>query len=237
MGAARAMILLPLLLAAVAPAAAERFAEDFERGLCLGRCRGWNWAASQQINGTLAVVRTPTGRALLARTGPRGERVPKAALIARPAKVGSGGTVRVAFTFTVPAGAPLNSIHLVDVECASCGEAGNPGIRLYLRNARLRIDRAKIGVPHAWADDRAPQLRHGVAHRIELTVRTGFGAAAGAEVRLDGKTVLLGEGDTIPRPAGKAGAGADRIQIGLTASSNAAPAAALFDDIAVVITR
>ncbi|HZG08833.1 MAG TPA: hypothetical protein VEZ70_07635 [Allosphingosinicella sp.] len=231
------MTLLPLLFAALAPAAPQVLADDFERGLCLGGCRGWNWPASQQIDGTLAVVGTPGHRRLLARTGPRGERVPKAALIARPAKVALGGTIRVAFTLKVPHGAPLNSIHLVDIECASCGEEGNPGIRLYLRDARLRIDRSKIGERHAWADGGAPQLRHGASHRIELAVRTGFGAAAGAEVRLDGRLVLRGDGDTVVRPVGGAAAGADRIQIGLTASSNSVPAAAFFDDIRVAIAR
>jgi hypothetical protein len=137
----------------------------------------------------------------------------------------------------VPEGAPLNSIHLVDIECASCGEEGNPGIRLYLRHGRLRVDRAKIGVRDAWTNDAAPQLRHGRWHRIELDVTAGFETAGSVRARLDGATVLEAQGDTIRRPLGGAAPGADRIQIGLTASSNAVPAVAWFDNVAVTIRR
>jgi hypothetical protein len=199
----------------------------------LGGCRGWNWATAQQIDGTVQVV---NGR-LRARTQARGGRVPKAALIARPAKLAPSATVRVAFSVMVPEGAPLNSIHLLDIECATCGEEGNPGIRLYLRHGRLRIDRSKIGVRDAWTNDAAPQLRHGRWHRVELDLTAGFGAAGRVRARLDGATVLEAQGDTITRPAGGAAAGVDRIQIGLTASSNAVPAVAWFDDVAVTIRR
>jgi hypothetical protein len=226
--------LLPLLAgAAFAAPAPDSFADSFGRGLCLGGCREWNWATSQQIDGRLKVV---NGR-LRAQTQPRGTRVPKAALIARPAKLAPGSTARIAFSLMVPQGSPLNSLHLVDIECASCGEAGNPGIRLYLRHGRLRIDRSKIGVRGAWTNDRAPQLRHGRWHRVELDFAAGFGAAGRVRGRIDGETVLEAEGDTIIRPSGGAAAGADRIQIGLTASSNAVPAMAWFDDVAVTIRR
>lgn len=226
--------LLFLLLLSGPPAA---FAEDFERGLCLGGCRGWNWAASQQIDGTLAVVPGHGGRVLQARTQARGDRVPKAALIARPAKLAPGDTVRIGLSMFVPEGTPLNSIHLVDLECARCGEAGNPGIRLYLRHGRPRIDRSKIGYRDAWTNDSATQLRNGRWHRIEMAVTAGFGDAGRAEVRLDGTRVLAASGDTIIRPQAGAAAGADRIQIGLTANSNAVPAVALFDDVMVRIDR
>ena len=228
------MILLALLLAAASP---DALAETFERGLCLGSCRGWNWASSQQIDGRLDVVPGRGGKVLRARTAARGERVPKAALIARPAKIAPGGTIRVAFDLMVPEGAPLNSIHLVDLECASCGEGGNPGIRLYLRHGRLRIDRSKIGHFPTWADNDATMIGHGRWHRIQLEVRTGFGDSGRAQVQLDGATVLTGRGDTIIRPEPGATAGADRIQIGLTASSNPGPAAAYFDNIRVTVSR
>jgi hypothetical protein len=227
-------LLLPLLAAAAGP---DGLFDDFERGLCIGACRGWNWPASQQIDGSLAVVRISGGRALRARTAARGERVPKAALIARPAKLLPGQSGRIAFDLMIPAGAPLNSIHLVDLECATCGEAGNPGIRLYLRDARLRIDRAKIGERHAWANDAAPQLSHGRWHSIVLEVVAGLGGQGRARVLLDGAPVLEGRGSTIPRPAAGHAAGADRIQIGLTASSNRGAATAFVDNVRVTIAR
>lgn len=229
------MILLSLLL--LASSSPDVLLESFERGLCLGSCRGWNWASSQQIDGRIDVVPGRGGKVLRARTQARGERVPKAALIARPAKIPPGATVRVAFDLMVPEGAPLNSIHLVDLECASCGEEGNPGIRLYLRHGRLRIDRSKIGHFPTWADNDATSLRHGRWHRIQLEIRTGFGDSGRAQVQLDGATVLTGRGDTIIRPDRGAKAGADRIQIGLTASSNTGPAIAYFDNIRVAVGR
>jgi hypothetical protein len=234
MGATQKVIPFLSLLLATAPA--EALSDDFERGLCLGGCRGWNWPASQQIDGRLDVVPGRGGKVLQARTGPRGARVPKAALIARPAKLAPGAALRVAFDMMVPEGAPLNSVHLVDIECASCGEDHNPGIRLYLRQGRLRIDRAKIGERHAWANNDAPQLRHGRWHRVELAISIGFESGS-AEVRLDGETVLAARGATIGRPEGGASPGADRVQIGLTASSNAGPATAYFDNVRVTIAR
>lgn len=240
MGAAETVIrpvfLLTLLtgcaFAAAAPAP-DAFDDGFDHGLCLGGCRGWNWATSQQIDGSLKVM----NGGLRAQTQARGAKVPKAALIARPAKLSPGATMRIAFFIMVPRGAPLNSIHLVDIECATCGEEGNPGIRLYLRHGRLRIDRSKIGVRDAWTNDAAPQLRSGQWHRVELEVTSGFGAAGRVRVRLDGATVLAAQGDTITRPLNGAVPGADRIQIGLTASSNAVPAVAWFDNVVVTIRR
>ncbi len=231
----RLLFLLPLLTACTAAAAPppDTFTDTFDKGLCVGGCPGWNWAASQQIDGSLQV----SGGRLHARTEARGSRVPKAALIARPAKLAPGATARIAFSAMVPRGAPLNSIHLLDVECASCGEAGNPGIRLYLRHGRLRMDRSKIGHRDAWTNEHAPQLRHGVWHRIELEVTAGFGGAGGVRARLDGKTVLEAAGDTLVRPLNGASAGADRIQIGLTASSNSVPAELWIDDVGVTIRR
>ena len=236
MTASPLLILLSPLAAAALAAAGDSFADGFGRGLCLGSCPGWNWSASQQIDGSLDVVGT-SDPVLRARTAARAGRVPKAALIARPRKLAPGASTRVAFDVMVPEGAPLNSVHLVDIECATCGEAGNPGIRLYLRHGRLRIDRAKIGAQSAWTNDSAPQLRHGRWHRVELDVAIGFAGAGRVRVRLDGATVIDARGDTVVRPGPGHGAGADRIQIGLTASSNPGPATAFFDDVEVAVVR
>jgi hypothetical protein len=72
---------------------------------------------------------------------------------------------------------------------------------------------------------------------VELEMIAGFGSAGRVRVHLDGRTVLEERGDTIVRPFGGQAAGLDRIQIGLTASSNAVPATAWFDDVAVTIRR
>ena len=214
----------------------SRIDDDFQRGLCVAPCPGADWAFAQTVEGDLAAVTSGRGDAALrARVGPREGRVPKAAIVARPAKAYPGDSIRVRFDLLVPEGAPLNSIHLADIECASCGVGGNPGVRLYLRNGRLRIDRSKIGIRDAWTKDDAPQLRHGRWHGIELDVL--LGEEGRATVRLDGRTVLEGRGATTVLPEGLGEAGADRIQIGITANSNPQPAIAYFDNVRVEVDR
>lgn len=201
------------------------FGDDFER------CIGPAWALRQQEGGVVDAVRAPgrAGRALRARAGAKAGRVTKAGLVARTPAMRVGETVRVAFDLYVPRGTPLNSLQLVDLECATCGEGGNPGIRLYLRRGRLRIDRSKIGIARAWLDDTAPMLANDRWHRVALTVRLGAESGA-ARVMLDGRTVLVGRGDTLLPGSDHA----DRVQIGITANSNPVPATLYIDNVAVV---
>ena len=202
------------------------FADDFDRGI------GAVWALRQQENGTVDTVRAPgrPGLALRARAAPKGTKVSKAALVARTEPMRSGATVRVRFDLYIPAGTPANSLQLVDLECATCGEGGNPGIRLYLRRGRLRIDRSKIGIAKAWLDDTAPVLANDRWYRVGLAVRLGAANGA-ARVTLDGRTVLTGRGDTLLPGADHA----DRVQIGITANSNPVPATLLLDNVAVSV--
>lgn len=231
-----AIVAAGLSMAAVAAAFAATsaplggFAEDFERGLCLGRCAGARFVIAQQVRGRVRVLPAPAraGRALLAEAGPKaGGSVAKADVVARFARLPAGTRVSVAFDLRVPAATPRDSLQLVDLECATCGEGGNPGIRLYLRRGRLRIDRAKIGVAHAWTRDDAPQLRPDTWHRIRWDVL--LEARAGAtRVWLDGREVLAAHGATLaalPLP------GVDRLQIGITANSNTVPARLWIDDV------
>ncbi|MBH9536262.1 hypothetical protein [Novosphingopyxis sp. YJ-S2-01] len=214
--------------------AAERprplaLADDFDEALCTGDCPGAVWYFRQEVEGRLSVVPDPRARGglLLAEAGPRTGRVPKAALVARFPRIGDGQKLAIAFDVMIPRGKPLNSVHLLDLECADCGMSGNPGIRLYLRRGRLRIDRAKIGIEHAWTDDAAPQLEAGRLYRIEALVDLAPDDRGGARVLLDGRPVLEARGRTLlPRRD----AGIDRIQLGITATSNDVPAAALFDN-------
>ena len=221
---------------AAAPAPLADFVEDFERGLCLGRCAGAHFAIVQQVRGRVRVLPAPAraGRALLAEAGPKaGGQVAKADVVARFARLPAGTRVRVAFDLRLPAGTPRNSLQLVDLECATCGEGGNPGIRLYLRRGRLRVDRSKIGVAHAWTRDDAPQLRAGTWHRIrwDVTLDAQDGAT---RVTLDGQEVLAARGATLAQLPIE---GADRVQIGITANSNPVPAQAWIDNVAVTIAR
>lgn len=205
-------------------AAPIAFGDDFERGI------GGTWALRQQQEGTVDTVRAPgrPGLVLRARAAAKGASVTKAALVARPGSMRVGQTVRVGFDLMIPAGTPANSLQLVDLECATCGEGGNPGIRLYLRRGRLRIDRSKIGIGRAWLDDAAPVLANGRWYRVGLVVRLGAADGA-AQVTLDGRTVLTGRGDTLLPGADHI----DRVQIGITANSNPVPATLYLDNVAV----
>lgn len=199
------------------------FADDFERGIRP------QWVR-QELSGTVDVVPAPDrpGRVLRARAAPKHAAVTKAALIARTPPIASGRRVSITFDLRLPAGTPINSLQLVDLECATCGEGGNPGIRLYLRRGRLRIDRSKIGIARAWVNDTAPMLPANRWHRIRMDVLVG--AAGSARVRLDGQSVLEASGATILPGADHL----DRIQIGITANSNSSPATILIDNVTLV---
>ncbi|MBB5710977.1 heparin lyase I family protein [Sphingomonas xinjiangensis] len=212
------------------------FADDFDNGLCVGRCPGAPWAIKQEVRGTVRAAPAPgrPGQALLARAAPKSGGVAKADVVARLMPLPPGTRVTIAFDLRIPAGTPLNSLQLVDLECATCGEGGNPGIRLYLRRGRLRIDRSKIGIQHAWARYDAQPLNQDRWHHIIWQVRLGAGDDGHTRVTLDGNEVLAARGATLanlPRLA------VDRVQIGITANSNQIPAMAWFDNVRVTVSR
>ncbi|MEH3100949.1 hypothetical protein [Sphingomonas adhaesiva] len=201
-------------------------ADDFEHGL-------YRWSLTQQIGGTVTTAAAPDrrGHALRADAGAKaGDVVAKADVVARIAPVTRGGTIRVAFDLRIPAGFPRDSIQLVDLECATCGEGGNPGIRLYLRRGRLRIDRSKLGIRHAWTRDDAPVLAPDRWYRVAWDLTVSDRDTGRARVTLDGRAVLAARGVT-------ARAHVDRVQIGITANSNAFPARVFVDDVAVRVSR
>lgn len=219
-------------------AAAFQLSEGFEQPLCVTPCSGALWAFAQRVDGGLDIVSLRgKGRVLRARTGPRLTQVPKAALVARPAKIAPGSRLEVAFDVMIPLGTPLNSIHLIDVECATCGSNTNPGIRVYLRHGRLRIDRAKIGEADAWTNEDAPKLLAGAWHRVRAVVTPGRGRKGRAQVFLDGVNVLDAIGSTIVESGRGRSAGADRVQIGITANSNPRAVTAYFDNVEISAAR
>lgn len=238
-GGAAALVVTAGAAALLVPATppVDGVVDDFERGLCTGRCPGAAWAIRQEVRGTLRVAPAPAraGSALLAEAGPkRGSEVGKADVVARLRFMPAGATVTVAFDIRLPAGTPANSLQLVDVECASCGERGNPGVRLYLRRGRLRVDRSKIGIRDAWVRDDAPLLRHDRWHHVTWRLRLDPSDDGATRVLLDGQEVLAARGATLaPLPR----LGADRVQIGITANSNPVPARAWFDNVRIDVSR
>ncbi|MCE8526675.1 hypothetical protein KBY23_15460 [Ruegeria pomeroyi] len=177
----------------------------------------------QQQNGSLAPAPDPVGtrQVIRARAGAKqAGKVGKAALILPFDPLGPGARIRVTAELFLPLGNPANSIHLFDLECKFCGPSGNPGLRLYLRHGRLRVDRKKIGGGHAWTDDSAPALTTGRWHLVTWELNLGTDAAPGrSQVYLDGQKVLDNRGRTLPDVPAKRAA-IDRLQIGITANSN-----------------
>lgn len=209
--------------------------DDFARK-CVSPCSGSIWATTQEIQGRVAVAERLAGRngVLDAHAGPRRSKVPKADLIHRMAPVAAGGRIVISFALFVPQGTPLNSIHLLDLECATCGVSGNPGIRLYFRHGRLRIDRAKIGEEHAWTNEQAKPLQAGRWYTIGVAVGVGSIESGSVVVKVDGDEVLNARGRTL---LNQSNAHIDRIQFGITASSNTIPVRVLFDDFSATVFR
>lgn len=207
-------------------------ADTFNAGLCTGSCPGAIWAIRQEVNGTVSAAPAPgrTGLALYAQAAAKGAGVAKADIVFRSGPMPVGTVVTTAFDLYIPAATPINSMQLLDLECATCGEEGNPGIRLYLRNGRLRIDRSKIGIANAWVRDNATVLTPNRWHRIVMAVRVGLEDSGAARVTLNGQEVLAAQGATImPLPLQHI----DRVQIGITANSNPVPVSLYFDNVTI----
>lgn len=188
----------------------------------------------QEQFGAISVAPDPVGArsevVMAVAGGKRGGQVGKAALILPFAPHGPGASVSVEADIYLPPGSPRDSMHLMDLECKYCGVPGNPGLRLYLRDGRLRIDRKKIDGGHAWANATAPRVPIGRWARLRWELTLGTEARPGrAVVWLDGVEVLRAAGRTLP-PVAEDRAAVDRLQIGVTANSNA-------EDVAVWLGR
>lgn len=200
------------------------------------------FAAIQSQRGSVTVQADPhdpaNGVAAMI-AGPKSSgRVGKADLIHRFAPVPRGGRIRVSARVMVPDGAPLNSVILMDLECATCGLDGNPGIRLYLRDGRLRVDRSKIGVRDAFLPSVGTRLQPGRWHDLVWEVVLGDGAEGRSVVTLDGARVMDARGTTVllQRIVSQfentlVTEAVDRFQVGVTANSNSVAATAFMDDI------
>jgi len=171
------------------------------------------------------------------RAGPKRGKVGKAALILPFDTLRPGDRLEVRAQIMVPEDAPQSLLHLMDVECKYCGQKGNPGVRLHLRDGQLRVDRKKIGERRVWALDNATRLPAGRWVEVTWTLQLGLGGDPTLSlVRLGGQAVLRNRGRNlpdVPRPR----AGVDRLQIGVTANSNDRPAVVYLRMLHLTFTR
>lgn len=198
----------------------------------------------QRQRGDIDVIADPavTGNGVARLTaGPkRLGRVGKAALIRDFGPVGAGHVVYMQGNFYFPPDTSLNSIILMDLECASCGPDTNPGIRLYLRDARLRVDRSKVGIRDAFLQNRDVQLRPGRWYEIRWRVVLGDTDTGRSTVWVDGAQVMDASGITlllqevVDRYTDRSvKEQVDRFQVGLTANSNDTPQVVLLDNVSL----
>jgi len=167
-----------------------------------------------------------------------GDQVAKAHLVHRFDPVGIGTRVTMDARFYIPPGGFVDSVILMDLECASCGIDTNPGVRLYLRDGRLRVDRSKIGYPDAFLPIAHTPLKAGKWYRIVWKVMLGDDVTGWSSVHLNGMKVLnaMGAAVLLQEVVDKLASGLtvrsqmDRFQIGITANSNATGTALLVDD-------
>ena len=226
------------------PGHAQSNSDDFNRSKALGAF----WATEQLQNGSLDIAQDPTNpsnKVLKAVAGAkRGGKVGKADLIQRFGPVGPGGTIHMSSWFYFPKETPRNSVILFDLECASCGLSTNPGMRVYLRKGRLRIDLSKIGIKDALLPSKDHQVPSERWFKVGWTVKLGVDGAGQTQVTLNDAVVLNANTTTMPSTSiARKVLGVDiteavdRIQIGLTANSNNTPALIYVDNVVTKISR
>ena|GEM_PF-2878361 len=226
------------------PGHTQSNSDDFNRDTPLGAF----WATEQLQNGSLDIVQDPTNasnKVLKALAGAKsGGKVGKADLIQRFEPVGPGGTIHMSSWFYFPKGTPRNSVILFDLECASCGLDTNPGLRVYLRDGRLRVDLSKIGIKDALLPSTDHQVPSERWFKLGWTVKLGVEGAGQTQITLDDKVVLAADSTTMPSTSiarkllgHDITEAVDRIQIGLTANSNNKPALIYVDNVVTKIGR
>lgn len=232
---------LAMLFSTRAAMAVECAGEGFEARFDDGSAKG-GFAAVQEQNGTVRVTGDPVtagNGAVLMDAGAKSRgRVGKAGLIHRFSPVGAGQVIEMEGRFLFPRGAATDSVILMDLECASCNLDTNPGIRLYLRDGRLRVDRSKIGIEEPFYPSVDIRVKPDRWQTIRWTVRLGGGEAGRSQVALDGRMISNRRGTTLLSQEIVSQIAnieireqVDRFQIGLTANSNSRPSRLLLDDV------
>lgn len=214
---------------------------DFETGDDVAA----GFTSTQLQRGTIELAGDPAGstnRVVRMTAGEKvGDQVGKADLIVAYPALGAGHRLVARGRFYFPADSTLNSIILMDIECASCGLDTNPGIRLYLRDGALRVDRSKIGIADAFLPTGPERVTAGAWHTIVWQVTLGIDEAGRSDVYLDGVQVMSAVGTTLISqavvdqlaPGVTVQEQADRLQLGLTANSNPTPQTLYLDDVAM----
>jgi hypothetical protein len=235
-------VALAMMLATSAQAATSACTDGGQRWLFEGAARNGGFSHVQLQRGEAELREDPEDAenqvARLTAGAKKWGKVGKADFIHRFEPLGAGVVISMQARVYFPPDTPLNSIILMDLECASCGVDTNPGVRLYLRRGLLRVDRSKIGIKEPFLPMVPRMLRHNTWHHITWELTLGEGGAGHSKVLLDGELISDASGTTmltqtiVSRHTDlKVLEQADRFQVGLTANSNASVAVMLLDDV------
>ncbi|MEZ5798358.1 MAG: hypothetical protein R3D63_13265 [Paracoccaceae bacterium] len=137
-----------------------------------------------------------------------------------------------------PEGTRLDSLILMDFECKSCGLDTNPGIRLYLRDGSLRVDRAKVGIKDPFLPRLPTKMKAGLWESITWQVVLGKENAGSSKVWLNDELVIDAVGTTLLTQEVVSKLAnitvkeqVDRFQVGLTANSQNKAVTVYLDDV------
>lgn len=231
-----------LALTSAAADAEEACGQDYRRWLFEEAQENAGFAFVQLQRGEADQVQDPAGpgnRVAHLTAGPKKRgKVGKADYVHRFEPLQAGTVISMQARFFFPPDTPLNSIILMDLECASCGMDTNPGIRLYLRKGLLRVDRSKIGIRQPFLSTVPRLLQPGIWHHITWQVTLGKGTEGHSLVTLDGEVVSDARGTTIlsqeivsQHADIRVQEQVDRFQVGLTANSNKQAVGMFLDDV------
>ncbi|MCH2078433.1 MAG: hypothetical protein MK180_16415 [Rhodobacteraceae bacterium] len=70
-------------------------------------------------------------------------------------------------------GSPVDSIIIADFECSCEATGTNPGVRVYLRDGYLWVDRSKIGESERWYAEHETPITAGDWNDIEIRMIPG----------------------------------------------------------------
>ena len=164
--------------------------------------------------------------------------VGKAGLSSRFGPLADGDTIVAQASFRLPEGQAADSLILMDFESANASVGANPGLRIYLRDGQLRVDRSKIGEADSWNGEYHEPIGASDWFDLRIELTQGDATTGAISVELNGVKVLAERGATMLTEETAAAHGIDlvggeldRFQIGLTANSNEETARVLARDV------
>lgn len=136
-------------------------------------------------------------------------------------------TISVEFDIYIPAGSSTDQIYILDLENTSTQLSDKaPGLRVYLQDGLLTVNRAKIGFTDEWTAVHNP-ITTEKWYTVRVDMVPGGEATGRIEISLDGQPVLEETGTNVLTQQTMSQYGLtldtgeiDRIQVGLTANDS-----------------